>query len=152
MKITKTTTTVEISGRRIDLKTEMTYRDETSREVRATNAATFLLENWDTLSELGANITCRKVRNLFIQCLGGTLRDSEGELLGSLLRDNAPTEDVRGDLRAHGDALGLHCLKLPMKSKNAAGGRKEKVLALNTATQQILQKFLLPKRKVDLID
>jgi len=144
-------TTVTLAGKLLALKTEETYVDESSRIERATNLAKFLRENWLALRQLGQAINTKSLRTVFIACVGDFVHDKQGDLLKKLLLSSAPTQDVHGDMRATGDALGGHLLKLEIVSGSLPGGKKERILKLNEKNHAKISAFLESVKKPDVI-
>lgn len=150
----KTSTKAVLGGHEITLNTKQEYRDETSREVRAANAATFLTENWETLTNIGFTLSTKKLRDLFIECVGDSIKSAKGTFLRMLPTRATETEERHGDDRATGDALGGHCLNLDMEVRSRVKGGKLRVIKLTPENCAKLEKFLrdLKGRKLDVIE
>jgi hypothetical protein len=151
------TKTVTLTGKAITMKINPdSYRDETDRMARARNVSAFLKDNWDVLSSLGKSITFKRVRDLMIECLGDTIKNSKGDFLSTL--PSRGDHDIRnrevraGDDRAHGDTLGQHCLMLECENR-IVGSKRTKVLLLNEKNIEKISLFQERVRggKVDLI-
>ncbi len=118
---------------------------ENDRMARASNIAVFLQDNWDTLTGIGRAISCKRLRDLMIECIGQFVRNSKNSLLASLPRRNSSDQSERevraGDDRANGDAIGDHLLRLACEDR-ILEGKRAKVLLLNEENKKKIDTFL----------
>ena len=142
--MTRVSTT--LAGRHVTLNIGEGYKDELDRSARAFNIATFLRDNWEILCGIGDKITYKKVRDLMIEGIGKLVRNTKGELLSTLppRSHNASVElrEVRaGDDRAHGDAMGKHCLMLSTCTI-IIGELRNKAIYLNGENKAKIETYL----------
>lgn len=139
------TKTVILMNKPVTLRLASTYVDEKDRMARAKNVASFLKENWEVLSSVGKSISSKRLRDLMIECLGDTIKDSDGNLLSSLPvrghSDKIQREIRAGDDRGHGDTVGGHCLMLECQNIILSGNRA-KVVLLNEKNKGKIDLFL----------
>jgi hypothetical protein len=140
-----TTKTVILMGKPVTLRMASVYVDEKDRLERARNVASFLKDNWETLSGIGKSISSKRLRDLMIECLGNSIKDSKGKFISDLPIRNDPDKAKReiraGDDRGHGDTVGGHCLMLECQDAILTG-KRAKVILLNEKNKEKIDLFL----------